>query len=372
LPPHAFGQIGGVIGDAISSATNGDNDPFNSNNKIGIHVDTGISTRGPAPSVITDPQPDLVLDTVNLDGYVLRSVNHGSYRPTNQRANRIIDPKTGRAHWLWKGKPYCAKPAYDDHQLQQNLAKKAAADKQRQMEMQQEAKAKQQFAQLQQQLNGMPPQQIFGELAQLNDQQLIEAKVRLEATANIAQANKLDASGFRRVVQVANRILEDRQIFAQQQMAQAQQILADQRARQQEEWAARQRDMMKSPLPSTGMPGAPPGDGGPPPADGQLGPPPDAIAPAPNAEEGIFAPNLGLAYVRIPYADGTFGARVIRDPDPNSPAAQLGFEPGDVLFALDGQRFRTHQDVLNHTGQTTVEFINVRTKAAQNGTLTLP
>lgn len=85
-----------------------------------------------------------------------------------------------------------------------------------------------------------------------------------------------------------------------------------------------------------------------------------------------FASNLGIYYAAVRYGDGTFGARVTRPPASNAPAAQLGFEPGDVIFELDGQRFRRPEDVLAHRYQTTVKFINVRTNAPQSGSLTLP
>lgn len=90
----------------------------------------------------------------------------------------------------------------------------------------------------------------------------------------------------------------------------------------------------------------------------------------PNGE--TYAANLGIHYETINYDDGTFGARVTRQPEPGSPAASLGFEPGDTIFALDGQRFRRPDDVLAHRYQTSVDFINVRTKAPQSGNLYIP
>ncbi len=71
------------------------------------------------------------------------------------------------------------------------------------------------------------------------------------------------------------------------------------------------------------------------------GPPPGVIPVAPPTEEGFFAQNLGITYVRVPYDDGTFGARIVRQPvRGDSPAARLGFEPGDIIFELEGLRFR--------------------------------
>ena len=356
--PLAFadiGDIGGAVGGVLKSATNGDADIFNSNNKIGIHIDT----RPPPPqeSVIDDPQPVLTLVKVDLDGYVSESVNHGPFRPIGKRAERRIDPQTGRAHWVWNGKLYPAKQLYDDKQIQLDNAKRAAAQQERQREQQQEAMARQQFAQLQQKLNNMPIEQIANQVNTLNDQQLIEAKIRLEATANALQSHNINASGLRRVVFAMSQVLQQRQIQAAQQIRQAQMILADQRARQQAEWEARQRQLQNPPIQNVGMPGPTPGDGNPPP---------------PPADEGIYAGNIGITYTRVPYGDGTFGARIVQPPPPNSPAAKLGFEPGDIIFELDGMRFRTHQDVLAHTGETTVGFVNVRTNEKQSGSLTLP
>ena len=98
----------------------------------------------------------------------------------------------------------------------------------------------------------------------------------------------------------------------------------------------------------------------------------------PGREEGLFAANLGITYVRVPYDNGTFGARLIRDPLPGSPAAQLGspvasrLEPGDTIFSLDGMRFRTPEDVLAHRQWTSMQFINVRTNRAQWARVYIP
>jgi hypothetical protein len=92
----------------------------------------------------------------------------------------------------------------------------------------------------------------------------------------------------------------------------------------------------------------------------------------PGREQGLFAANLGITYVRVPYDNDTFGARLIRDPLPGSPAAQLQFEPGDTIFSLDGMRFRTPEDVLAHRQWTSVQFISVRTNRAQWARVYIP
>jgi S1-C subfamily serine protease len=76
--------------------------------------------------------------------------------------------------------------------------------------------------------------------------------------------------------------------------------------------------------------------------------------------------------VQVPYDNGTFGARLVRVPEPGSPAAQLQLEPGDTIFELDGTRFRTPNDVLSHRALTTMRFINVRTNGTQSATVWIP
>ncbi|MGE3822402.1 MAG: hypothetical protein AB7I30_23555, partial [Isosphaeraceae bacterium] len=100
--------------------------------------------------------------------------------------------------------------------------------------------------------------------------------------------------------------------------------------------------------------------------------PTSSTQPAPARTTAEFAPNLGISFERVVYADGTFGARLTGPPVPNSPAATLGLEPGDTVFALDGARFRSLNDVLNHRARTSVEFIDVRTNAARSSLVQIP
>lgn len=99
---------------------------------------------------------------------------------------------------------------------------------------------------------------------------------------------------------------------------------------------------------------------------------PGVPTPSPAGSGGQFAQNLGISYVPVSYGDGTFGARLIAPPTPNTAAAGLGLEPGDVVFALDGQRFRSPADVLNHQQQTTIDFIDVRTGQRRSDVIILP
>ncbi len=86
----------------------------------------------------------------------------------------------------------------------------------------------------------------------------------------------------------------------------------------------------------------------------------------------LLAANLGVVYVPVRYGDGTFGLSVIQAPLVGTPAAQLQLSPGDVIFSLDGQRFNSLNDVANHYGQTTIEYIDAETNSRQNGNLVLP
>jgi hypothetical protein len=97
--------------------------------------------------------------------------------------------------------------------------------------------------------------------------------------------------------------------------------------------------------------------------------PPTVPQPPPS---DLFASNLGVYYQKTPYLDGTFGARLTRYPVANSPAAQLKLEPGDTIFALNGQRFTAPDDIQSHTQQTTVEFVNVRTNGSQKSDVYIP
>jgi hypothetical protein len=105
-----------------------------------------------------------------------------------------------------------------------------------------------------------------------------------------------------------------------------------------------------------------------------IAPPPSGLDPAAgnNAGAELNAANLGITYLPVQFGDGTFGARLTRYPAPNSPAAQLGLEPGDIVTELDGTPFRTPQDVLNHRQDTTVRLINVRTNSPLDARVFIP
>jgi hypothetical protein len=99
---------------------------------------------------------------------------------------------------------------------------------------------------------------------------------------------------------------------------------------------------------------------------------PDVPEPEPLPPPGEWAANLGITYERVDYSNGTFGAKLTEDPRPGSPAAQLRLEPGDIIFELDGVRFREPRDVLGHGFWTTMKFVNVRTGRSQGARVYIP
>jgi len=86
----------------------------------------------------------------------------------------------------------------------------------------------------------------------------------------------------------------------------------------------------------------------------------------------LFAPNLGIYYQKVPYTNGTFGAKLTSDPIPNSPASQLALNAGDIIFMMDGQRFTSPDDLLKYVDQTGVNYIDGTSQAQQSGLINIP
>jgi S1-C subfamily serine protease len=93
---------------------------------------------------------------------------------------------------------------------------------------------------------------------------------------------------------------------------------------------------------------------------------------APRAPQHFVAANLGIAYLPIPYHNGTFGLRLIAPPAAGSPASLLRLNPGDIVFALDGLAFTNPNDVLNHFDQTIVDYVDAMTNTTRRGNIILP
>jgi C-terminal processing protease CtpA/Prc len=86
----------------------------------------------------------------------------------------------------------------------------------------------------------------------------------------------------------------------------------------------------------------------------------------------LCAASLGLFYLPIRAADGTFQLRLVSDPIAGSPASTLQLDAGDMIIALDGLPFRNANDVLNHFDRTTVDYIDSATKTRRKGIIDLP
>ncbi|WP_152049366.1 PDZ domain-containing protein [Tautonia marina] len=85
----------------------------------------------------------------------------------------------------------------------------------------------------------------------------------------------------------------------------------------------------------------------------------------------LYASNLGIYYRLEPYGNSQ-GARLTQYPVAGSPASQIQLEPGDMITALDGQPIYGPNDLLNHTAQTSVQFINIRTGQPQLNWVFIP
>jgi hypothetical protein len=104
----------------------------------------------------------------------------------------------------------------------------------------------------------------------------------------------------------------------------------------------------------------PPGIGG---QNGRTGPPPSSDQ---------YSAKWGIYYKAVGRPGGTFGIQLTRDPNPNSPAAQLQFEPGDMIVTLDDLPIRKPADLEGHYSTTRVVFVNIRTGQPQAATVELP
>ena len=90
-----------------------------------------------------------------------------------------------------------------------------------------------------------------------------------------------------------------------------------------------------------------------------------------SAPRDFLTPNIGIHFQMVSVG-GAAGARLTQAPVPASGAAQLGLEPGDTIYNLDGLSIREAVDVMNHHGCTDVSFINVRTGRPQAGVMIVP
>ncbi len=309
----------GFFQDLVSG--NGGADPFNKNNNLGVVIKM---PQAPPPSVTRFDDPPSYSRIVDNHGRIFQSVNGGTYQYIGN-ANKQEYPN-GQTYFQLPGqKAVIADPTLWDHQRINQLNQQAIAKQHYEQQQKQRADAHQQLIQMQQNIINTPFDQVLAEVQNLPDQQLIEAKVRLGILIQYVKAQQLaDTTGFERLLVALNDEASRRTAIAKQQAQQAQ----------------------PQPQPHPVFPALPDG--------------------------AIFAANLGISYVRLNNADGTFNARVVGEPRPNSPAAQIGLEDGDVIFELDGMRFDQPQDVLGHRFQTEIGFIDVRSKDEKHYQIYIP
>jgi hypothetical protein len=209
-----------------------------------------------------------------------------------------------------------------------------AARKKHEQDVQDHAKAQQAIMKLQQKLLTTPEGAFTSWVGGLDNQKLFESKAYCASLiAKVKHEQLGDTEGFERVQFEIQREINRRLALA-----------------------ANPGNSVFDP----GQPQAP-----------SVGPPPASPAPPP-ASPGFFAKNLGITYRKVAYDDGSFGAELIKDPDADTPAAGLGLERGDIVIEMDGQRFFKTGDVLTHTEETDIVFIDVRTKETRSAKITLP
>lgn len=93
-------------------------------------------------------------------------------------------------------------------------------------------------------------------------------------------------------------------------------------------------------------------------------PQPASEAPTASVITDSYSPMLGIYYNWVRYGQG-WGARLSRYPTAGSPLRQIQLEPGDMIYALDGQWIQSAQDLETHINQTSVDFVNIRTNRPQ-------
>ena len=331
---YAFSGLfggGGVMGRLVQSATDGSIDPMNSNNKLGVHIDTGFvvpGSRSDTPSTFTDPistKPQYVAYRIDLNGRVSVLTSNGTWVLTNRRATRRFAPN-GRAYWVYNNKTWAAASQYDNQQLQAQYQNNLAADQERQREQEQKAEATQKLASVNQELQNLPQDQIDAATQRLSLSELWNDRQQLSTLIQVCMQDGIGTAGFQRLASSLDGTFRQ----------------------QAQNNGAVNVPNNPSPPPPTTQPSSPPG-------------PPE-----------LYAGNLGIYYTPVNYPDGTFGARITRAPDQNSPVGQVGLEIGDTIFELDGQHFNRPEDVLAHKDQTTVDVINVRNNQAVQFNIFIP
>lgn len=316
----------------VRSLFNGDYDPTVRGNKTGVRID--VVPRFPRPQESTSGLTVITPPSMDRDGYISGGSSRSDYGQNRVGRGTLSYDSEGRAFWYSNYRnnfgsvqsPVRAYPKYDrTDEVRRQRERQAQEQRQRDEQIRRQR-----------------------ELDRQREQREREQEMRRQAMQQEAMRRQAEQQAIANGINnLANSIAEN---------ARAQQF----RRQQEQEWARlqRQRQIEEAQMRRNIEPPASPDDA--------------PAAPPQGRPAGTYARNLGLHYEAVPYQDGTFGVKVTAFPAEGTPAHRLGFEPGDVIFALDGQRFRSHDDVLAHRADTTVDFVNVRTNAVQNATVTLP
>jgi hypothetical protein len=90
-----------------------------------------------------------------------------------------------------------------------------------------------------------------------------------------------------------------------------------------------------------------------------------------NGQLAYFSPRLGARFViqRITLPQhGTFNAaRLVSEPEPDSPLLQIGLRQGDVITRLDGTPVTITRELERHILETTVRYIRAGKSTVQQG-----
>lgn len=62
-----------------------------------------------------------------------------------------------------------------------------------------------------------------------------------------------------------------------------------------------------------------------------------------------------------------FGARLVEDPDPESPLRALGLRAGDVITRLDGYSLNSYRELDRHFDDTSVRYVRHRSNQVRQG-----
>lgn len=296
---------GGFFQDLTSGT--GSADPFNKHNHLGVVIKTPHFSRPPESDTTFDDPPSYSFH-VSTDGTVTRSMDGAAPQKLPGKA-AFHEHANGTGYWQFMSIRVLAAPMYWDHEKIKHLQAQVAVEKQLQAELHAREKSRQQILAMEKAINDTTFEQLTAELRKLSDPRLIESKIRVTTLIQFVKAENLaSTTGFERVLVALTAEVARRTAIAQQQTQPPVLVVMQEVQREANEH---------------------------------------------------YAGNLGIYYQQIKNPDGTFNAKITRPPAHKTPAGRLGFEQGDIIFELDGQRFHNDDDLLDHQFQTEVGFIDV-------------